>query len=143
MRSIQLTIDETPIPASRPRVTKYSTYYKEPYLSYKAKLLDYMTKATSGYKNPVFAKYEPLHIDIIFYMPIPKSISKKKAKLLLGSYHTKKPDKDNLEKAVLDSMNGLMYYDDGQICSSTVKKIYSDKPRTEINIQSLDYETAY
>jgi len=139
MKNIMITVPKAPVSASRPRVPRYGKpYYNEPYNTYKQYLKDYMKMFMFESKNLVYPKYEPLHIDIIFYMEIPKSTSKKKALTMEGLFHVKKPDKDNLEKAVLDSMNGVVYHDDGQVCSSTVKKIYSSNPRTEINITSLE-----
>jgi hypothetical protein len=39
---------------------------------------------------------------LIFELPMPKSWSKKKRDAMRGQKHTQKPDKDNLEKALLD-----------------------------------------
>ena len=36
----------------------------------------------------------------------------------------KKPDADNIAKAILDSLNGLAYKDDNQIVDLSVKKEY-------------------
>lgn len=36
-------------------------------------------------------------------------------------------DVDNLAKAVLDAMNGLVFEDDAQVCDLRVMKIYTDK----------------
>ena len=47
---------------------------------------------------------------------------------------TKKPDTDNIAKAILDALNGLAYYDDAQICQLEVYKFYSDEPRAEVYI---------
>lgn len=50
------------------------------------------------------------HATIIFYMPMPKSWSKKKKAKLQGQPHTQRPDIDNLIKAILD---GLLEEDSG------------------------------
>jgi Holliday junction resolvase RusA-like endonuclease len=50
---------------------------------------------------------------------------------------TKKPDADNILKAVLDALNGLAYNDDSQIVSARIEKLYSDNPRVEIVISNL------
>tara|TARA_R110002126_G_scaffold175224_5_gene323878 strand:+ start:335 stop:727 length:393 start_codon:yes stop_codon:yes gene_type:complete len=73
-------------------------------------------------------------IEIIFYMPIPKSWSKKKQQQLLENPHLVKPDVDNLLKLSLDCMNGIVYLDDRQIWNIKSTKIYSDNPRTVIKI---------
>ena len=41
---------------------------------------------------------------VIFYLPMPKSWSKKKKALMLGKGHQQKPDVDNLLKAVMDAV---------------------------------------
>ena len=41
---------------------------------------------------------------VIFLLPIPKSTSKKERARLMGTPHMNKPDVDNLEKALLDSI---------------------------------------
>jgi Holliday junction resolvase RusA-like endonuclease len=75
----------------------------------------------------------------IFFMPIPKSTSKKKRELMRSSliHHTKKPDIDNLEKFVLDCCNGIVWCDDSQIIQSLTGKRYSSNPRTEITITEV------
>ena len=43
---------------------------------------------------------------------------------LAGMPHTSKPDGDNLEKAVLDAMNGVVYHDDRLVWQSARVKVY-------------------
>ena len=71
------------------------------------------------------------------YFDIPKSISKaKKAEMLLNSIRpTKKPDCDNIAKAVLDSLNGIAYKDDKQVVFLTVEKFYGDTPKVCLILQ--------
>ena len=47
--------------------------------------------------------YSKMHI--IFYMPMPKSCSKKKRRELLGMPHMETPDLDNLIKGLLDILD--------------------------------------
>jgi Holliday junction resolvase RusA-like endonuclease len=47
---------------------------------------------------------------------------------------TKKPDADNILKLVADALNGLAYVDDKNIVTAHAHKVYSDRPRLEINI---------
>lgn len=133
-----IEINEIPIPASRPRISKFRTYYNEPYKSYKELLKEKIIDCIPKVSFPLYEQYKPLKIQIIFYMPIPKSISKKKKMLLNGSQHTKKPDLDNLLKAVLDGMNDIVYYDDAQVFNIFASKFYSDSPRTVIEISSCE-----
>jgi len=74
-----------------------------------------------------------------FYMPIPKSTSKKKALLMeVGQiHHTKKPDSDNMTKFYYDVLKGIAWKDDSQVVHSDIKKMYSRDPRVEILVTEV------
>jgi Holliday junction resolvase RusA-like endonuclease len=75
-----------------------------------------------------------IEASMTFYMPIPQSWSKKKQQAHTGDNvpHISKPDIDNLEKGLYDSLNGIIFKDDGQIYKVKEKaKYYSDTPRIE------------
>ena len=80
---------------------------------------------------------EPIEVDIVFYMPIAMSTSKKRQKLMALNEikHTKKPDIDNIIKKYFDAMNGIVYKDDRQIWHVSATKKYSTNPRTEIKLK--------
>jgi Holliday junction resolvase RusA-like endonuclease len=72
---------------------------------------------------------------LIFHMPIPKSTSKKKKELMLNKYCDNNMDLDNMQKAIFDALNELLYIDDKQIVEiNNCKKIYSDKVGIDITI---------
>lgn len=77
----------------------------------------------------------PIKIKIKAYFEPPKSTSKKKYKELMGQPYTKKPDIDNIAKAILDGLNGIAYTDDNQISELEVQKMYGDRARTEVEIE--------
>lgn len=52
----------------------------------------------------------------------------------------KKPDIDNYEKALYDSMSGIVFKDDGQIALHDVGKFYSLNPRIEVEVNRLNHE---
>jgi Holliday junction resolvase RusA-like endonuclease len=79
----------------------------------------------------------PVHIDVIFYMPIPQSKSKIKQKELDGAYHCSRPDVSNLLKFIEDASQGVLYQDDCIIASVNIKKVYDQQPRTVFTIESL------
>lgn len=60
---------------------------------------------------------------IIFVLPMPKSWSKKKRAKMDGRPHMVRPDKDNLEKALLDSV----FSEDCQIWDSRVSKFWGQE----------------
>lgn len=132
MNEIKLVINQTPIAQPRPRVTKFGTF--DPNKEKKSWIKLQMKQQVSVCID------KPLTCIMLFCMPIPKSISKKKAKLMLDGaiHHTKKPDIDNIVKTYFDCMNEIAFKDDSQIYSLKVFKCYSDKPRTEIILRWED-----
>ena len=47
---------------------------------------------------------------------------------------TKKPDLDNVLKAVLDGLNGIAFVDDSQVVAITVRKKYTLTPSVAVAI---------
>jgi Holliday junction resolvase RusA-like endonuclease len=86
----------------------------------------------------------PLHVDVIFVLPVPKSWSKWKHEAAeAGHYfHTSKPDRDNLVKLFKDALNGLFWLDDSQICMGFTQKVYGAQPRTWVRVRELEQMTA-
>lgn len=131
----QLTIDGVPVAKGRPRLGRYGTYTPKKTQEYE-KYVKMCWVAKYGSIQP---SEQPLEMNIVFYMPIPKSYSKKqRAEILNGRLkHTKKPDIDNLIKSVLDALNGLAYADDSKIIKVAAEKQYSEKPKTELSIKEV------
>ena len=83
-----------------------------------------------------------LDMRIKAYYSIPKSASKKKkAAMLAGKIRpTKKPDMDNVVKIIADSLNQIAYRDDTQIVDCQCRKFYTENPRVEVIIKSVEPE---
>lgn len=64
-----------------------------------------------------------------YFVP-PASWSKKRRDAALGERHRTKPDRDNIDKAILD----VLFKDDSAISDGTIKKRYDWIPRLEIEI---------
>lgn len=75
-----------------------------------------------------YSKETPLHVAMQFAFPAPKSATKARRKAIEDGkeMYTKKPDVDNLVKAVLDALNGVAYEDDAQIVVISAGKCYTD-----------------
>lgn len=84
----------------------------------------------------------PLDIDFTFYMPMPKSASAPRRRDMLNGvlHHIHRPDVDNLSKFYLDTMTGVIYADDCQVCSMGVQKLYATEPYTLIEIVPINYD---
>ena len=104
--------------------------------TYEETIVAYYKKNSGGYKWPDAAVLE---IDIVAYYPIPKSATKaaKAAMQAMQVKPTKKPDIDNVIKAVLDALNGVAYKDDNRVVRVEARKEYSDFPRLEIRIKDV------
>lgn len=88
------------------------------------------------YPGECFSKGEALHIRIQVYYEPPKSISKKKREEMLAGnlLPCKKPDIDNIAKAVLDALNGVAYGDDNQVTALEVSKYYAAQAHVDVTI---------
>jgi Holliday junction resolvase RusA-like endonuclease len=77
----------------------------------------------------------PIKMSIWFFMPRPKTVTRK--------FHTVKPDSTNLERFFEDEMVKLHYIiDDSYICEKHIKKLYADDrpPVTIIHLEQLEPE---
>lgn len=82
----------------------------------------------------------PIEMHLTFYLPIPKSTSRKATVQMQNEVilPTKKPDFDNLAYLVTNALKGIIYVDDSQVTDCIIRKRYSDKPRTVIKIIPID-----
>jgi len=85
----------------------------------------------------------PLLVDVFIYFQRPQNHygTGRNAGTLKANapkWHAKKPDRDNLDKLVLDALSGIFWRDDKQICDGRIVKQYSERPRTEIGIKVLE-----
>lgn len=81
----------------------------------------------------------PIRCSYTYFMPIPKTISNiRRLQMLNGLMHPiKRPDIDNLNKFLSDTLIGLIIEDDSQIVSLTATKIYGERPKTVIKLEAI------
>lgn len=81
----------------------------------------------------------PLMLELRIYCGVAASWSKKRREQALAGeiLPTKKPDADNVLKAVKDAMNAVVYSDDVQVTDVHMRKRFSDRPRVEVIITPL------
>lgn len=86
--------------------------------------------------TPIFEG--PLHLDVTFFMYMPKSMNGKNKAKFINKPHFKKPDLDNLIKFINDiCTNAELWKDDSTVVSISAKKIYSETARTEFTIKEI------
>lgn len=78
-----------------------------------------------------------IHVEAVF--AIPKSMSQvKQAQALAGVIRpTKKPDGDNILKAICDGINGVVWRDDVQAVDARVIKSYGKTPGVYVMVEVL------
>ena len=142
MQKLKFEVPGSPIGQGRPKFSTINGHAKaydpEKSRNYKAyvKLL-----ATQAMKEQGFTMIDgPCCLDIMSFFEVPKSKSKKfKERALLGLERpTKKPDIDNIVKALQDALNGLAYKDDSSIVYLSVAKCYSEIPRVEVILREIE-----
>lgn len=80
-----------------------------------------------------------LKVEILATFSVPKSWTKKRrAGALQGvEHHVSKPDCDNITKAALDGMNGIVFEDDAQVIECRTTKAYGDIARLDIYVETV------
>lgn len=111
-----------PEPKGRPRMTRRGRVYTPR----KTVLFERQIQAIaqSQYKKDPLTG--PLSVHVEFHFARPKSVKRE--------FHTVKPDIDNLQKAILDALNGIIWIDDAQIICLTSSKSYSIEPRIILKV---------
>ena len=122
---MKTTFDIAPVVASRPRVTRWSTFFPKKYTQFKEDMLELT-------KDITFTPTEKLiYSKITFYVAMPKSWSKKKKLEKDGKFCDNNADIDNYCKAILDSLEGVYFANDKQVVMIRAMKYYSATPRIE------------
>jgi Holliday junction resolvase RusA-like endonuclease len=136
-------------PSPRPRVGRSRgcpiIYLPNDYQHYKKELGEIIVEdfRKQGFIDVI--NEVPLMVNILFKVNPPKSVTKLEQflNLLLWRFPTIKPDLDNLEKTIIDSMNGVIYADDSQIVGLSSFKIYTDDEEGFVlwvsNFRGFDY----
>ena len=86
-------------------------------------------------------KPNAVRVDILAVFPVPASWSKKRrlAALQGVDHHVSKPDLDNVQKAILDGMNGIVFEDDSQVIDSRARKAYGPEPGVKVFIDEVKH----
>lgn len=140
MKQYRFTVYGEPKAKARPRVTRSG--------------FAYTPKDTVMYENLVRTSFteqcQPerllegeIEASMVAYFKIPQSVSSKKKKQMMDGKirPVKKPDLDNIAKAILDSLNERAYRDDSCIISLTISKLYSEQPRVEVILKERKEES--
>lgn len=130
----------TPVPKARSRIVRNKECSQCPYGKVHSYTPNDTTVAEAYIRSclPCHHQFYPkgtaVKVEIIFFLTRPRSCPKKRKLPCV------KPDIDNLEKLVWDSLkgDGGCYADDGQVTTCTTRKRYTtppSPPRIEVDIE--------
>lgn len=126
INSFSITFPFSPVAKARPRVFRKVTITPTKTVEFEQRVkLHLMTVSPPLLEGPLKA-------EVTFYFKRPKSVSVKKR-----PYPSIKPDLDNLQKSLFDSMNGMLFHDDSQIVDLEVKKRYGDSGKIDLMISQI------
>ena len=134
---IKFTYHGEAVGKGRPRYSKRGDYVHT-YTPQKTKKFEDAIRfefiASNCEPMPVYKREQSLKAAVLIGASIPKSYSKKKQALCRDGVlvPAKKPDVDNVLKAVFDSLQGYAYEDDSQIVVIVAEKMYSQEPFVEV-----------
>lgn len=133
-----------PLGKERPRATSFGghahIYTPKKTQSYEAKFASKWVEMYSATQLK-----GALEVIITAYFPLLKGDYKKDGsptksglrKLNGEDKPTKKPDLDNIAKAVLDGLNGVAFVDDSQVIRLVVEKHYSEQPKVIVWVNEI------
>jgi Holliday junction resolvase RusA-like endonuclease len=110
----------------------------------------YDPKDSAAYKSNVAAQIvaqkpkliernKAVRLWLSFYLPRPKGHYGKNGlkEQFKDLPHTSKPDLDNMIKSLKDSLKGIVWYDDSQVCEIESIKRYSERAHVEIIVEDF------
>jgi Holliday junction resolvase RusA-like endonuclease len=121
-----------PVPAARPRVSRFSTYYPKKYTRFKKEMEALTSELDSTPCENLVC------VSLKFKIKIPQSWSKKKRLERENTYCNNNSDIDNYVKAMLDSLNGVYFIDDRQVVEVFASKKYSNEPRILFKMMEMN-----
>lgn len=133
---IELTVPGEPMGKGRPRWGKFGIYMPKKTVNYETQIRERFAAEYPGFVPLNSA----IRMELSIFLGIPGSESKRKQGLMeVGVIRPKKrPDLDNIEKAVMDALQSVAFRNDSQVCEVDKKKWYSRMPRLEILIKDLE-----
>lgn len=137
---ISFTIEGGPVPKGRPRFTRSGhTYTPDTTRKYEALVTARAKEAMIGKRK--IEKPNAVRVDILAIFPVPSSWSKKRRTAALQGveHHVSKPDLDNVAKAALDGINGVVFEDDSQVVELRARKAYGPEPEVKVFIDEVKH----
>ena len=93
-----------------------------------------MSSADHG--NLINSPKTGIAIEILCYVKVPEAMSRKRKEMAYRGElcPLRKPDLDNVMKAVLDACNGVVWRDDKEVTKAQIYRYYSDRPKLVVKV---------
>ncbi|MFZ4823644.1 RusA family crossover junction endodeoxyribonuclease [Pseudomonas putida] len=140
LKPVQFLVPGEPVGKGRPRIGRVGGHARmftpQKTASYEGLIALAGTEAMAGRTLLEGA----VMVEMRIVLAIPQSMSKKrKAMAIAGElFPTKKPDMDNVIKAIYDGLNGVVWKDDVQVVDAFVRKRYGEVPGVHVRIVPLE-----
>lgn len=109
----------------KPRMTRRDVWKKRPVV------LKYHAWCDELRLRLIYWPKDPVDVSWTVYFPFPKSYSKRVCEELRGTPHRLRPDRDNIDKAILDAL----FDKDERIATGTLQKYWDDGEGPRIILQ--------
>jgi len=133
---IRFFIPARPVPKQSYRASRFGGYQPKRVTDFKKLAMSY---ARAAAKNQGWREATgPLRLSLTFRFRCPSSA--RKAEKIVERWHTKRPDLDNIEKAVTDGIAVALMDDDSLVCSKRSRKIISkfgDEEGISVTLETL------
>lgn len=120
------------VPGKKPFATQYDPKENK---EWKSKAAFFFAQAMDG-QDPLSG---PVHLSVGAHFAMPKSHHRKRLPRP-QEMHVKKPDLDNVVKAVKDAAKGVLWFDDTQVCYLVAWKLTQPQgvaPYTTVEVQEI------
>ncbi|WP_231852654.1 RusA family crossover junction endodeoxyribonuclease [Bordetella petrii] len=139
---LEFVIPGVPVGKGRPRAAKFGKhiqlYTPEKTITYESTVVLTGYQAMAG-RPPLDG---PVSAMLTIRLPVPTSWPKRKQAAALAGVElpTKKPDADNVVKAIFDAFNGVVWNDDTQVVDMVVRKRYAAVPGVAVRIAIVKFQ---
>ena len=144
---IRFKIPGEPRGKQRPRVTRSGhAYTPKETVEYERLVKLCFISAANRMGGPDGGRFRrtdrPVSIKISAYYGIPKSAAKARRAEMISNeiLPLKKPDIDNVEKIIMDALNGMAYEDDKQVVQVAGEKKWSESPCVIVELDTVTKE---
>lgn len=124
------SFDLHPTPASRPKVSRYGTYYGKNYTKFRRQAEIEIPNVIKDHTP--YSLDTPLLVIATSYVNQPRTSER----------DWPRGDVDNYAKAILDACNGIVWEDDDSILLLVTSKAWSEQERVELDVRVITPESA-